>query len=154
MATTTIYIIRSRRTRLGRHVVKMGRTGSLQRRLEQLQSATDHHLEVVHAQPAPAWVEAMLHQEFAARRIRGEWFSLDEAELAWAIELMSGEVQPRRRGAQVARDRARRMARTRRATLERKRAAGLLPADGRARCTPAKVRTMTPEELDRMNHGR
>lgn len=146
---TSIYIIRARRSRQGRHIVKIGRTDSVPRRLAELQSASADRLEVVHEATAPGWVESMLHHEYAPRRIRGEWFSLTAAELDRAVQLIAGEVEPERWQAK----RAGRAARARKATAARRRAAGMAPADGRARCTPVRARPMTPEELDRMRQG-
>jgi hypothetical protein len=36
----------------------------------------------------PRWVEAGLHQEFAACRLEGEWFALDQRSVADVIRLL------------------------------------------------------------------
>lgn len=40
-------------------------------------------LDLIHQMPSndPRWVERMLHKRFALKRVRGEWFALDERDV-------------------------------------------------------------------------
>jgi hypothetical protein len=59
------------------------------KRLEEHQTGNPRDLELIHVTPAPApfRVESSLHQRFGPRRIRSEWFELNDDELNEAITL-------------------------------------------------------------------
>lgn len=71
----------------GRNAVKIGKSGScISHRFVSLQIANPDALRVVAAiaDPDPSALESRLHAMLDAKRIRGEWFSLTDAE---AIEI-------------------------------------------------------------------
>jgi hypothetical protein len=71
-----VYLIRG----AGKH--KIGRSKDPTARLEQIATGP-HRLELLHqiATDDTAKLEAYFHRAFAHRRVRGEWFKLDAAEL-------------------------------------------------------------------------
>lgn len=68
--------------------VKIGRTKSLEQRLASLQVGNHRRLQVLASAncPRPASVEASLHDRFRSKRLTGEWFSVDSATAANALE--------------------------------------------------------------------
>lgn len=46
--------------------------------------STPFDLELIHVMPSndPRWGESMLHRHFASKRVRGEWFMLDQQDVA------------------------------------------------------------------------
>jgi len=60
--------------------VKIGYTGSLRRRLWQMQSLSPYPIELLHSIPGDEFLEEYLHAKFSHLRHRGEWF-LRDAEL-------------------------------------------------------------------------
>lgn len=76
----------------GRGAVKIGKSGScIQSRFISLQTASPDPLQIVAviADPSPETLEADLHLRLANKRIRGEWFAMDDAE-AVAIAIGHG----------------------------------------------------------------
>lgn len=76
--TSGVYFISN-----GRGFVKIGKSGSCMRsRFIALQIACPETLRVVAviADPSPDALEAALHARLAAKRIRGEWFAMDDQE--------------------------------------------------------------------------
>lgn len=68
----------------GRDAYKIGWTdGPVEKRLNMLQVGSPDELSIVHIEPhiSPAVLERELHRRFAAKRIRGEWFQLDQDDL-------------------------------------------------------------------------
>lgn len=73
----TVYFIR----RMDTEVVKIGISSSPERRLSQLQSASEIPLELLGVIPTSYAEEALeiehrLHKEFHSRKLNGEWFNL------------------------------------------------------------------------------
>lgn len=68
-------------------LVKIGHTGCLRRRLVPLRRefGPGEVVHLMHAKccdwKATARLETLLHRRFAAKRVHGEWFRLDEADL-------------------------------------------------------------------------
>lgn len=54
--------------------IKIGWTGDLHRRMQNLQSATHETIEVLATLPGDAILEAHLHERFAECKLHGEWF--------------------------------------------------------------------------------
>src|SRR5688572_18714460 len=75
-----VYIIR-----LGRHC-KIGITKNMRRRMISIQGSNPEHLEIVHTIPTNNMrrAERQIHEQFASRRIRGEWFDLSDDDIAVA----------------------------------------------------------------------
>ena len=63
---------------------KIGRSNDLMGRLSQLRTGQSGALVLVHtiATDDPPGIEAYWHRRFAARRIKGEWFKLDSADVS------------------------------------------------------------------------
>jgi len=93
--TGEIYFIRERDRKSGNHspYVKIRMVSDTERgsfkRLEEHQTGNPRDLELIHVTPTPApfRVESSLHQRFGPRRIRSEWFELNDDELNEAITL-------------------------------------------------------------------
>jgi hypothetical protein len=64
-------------------VCKIGITGNIERRIEEMQIGCPFNLFAVgvYAVERPAIVEMMLHSFFYKKRVRGEWFKLDQADI-------------------------------------------------------------------------
>ena len=75
----TVYIVRANRD----DVYKIGFTSTLFRRLSLLDRELPHGVELVESIKTlePARLERMLHTEFSAKRVRGEWFQLSKEDL-------------------------------------------------------------------------
>lgn len=74
-----LYLIRA-----ANGLTKIGRARSPKHRLCRMRSESPVVLELIHeslVEDAPG-AEADLHAEFAAKRSHGEWFSLDDADIA------------------------------------------------------------------------
>lgn len=67
-------------------VYKIGSSKDPSARLQSL-GTMPFGLELLHQMPSndPHWVERMLHKRFGPKRVRGEWFALDEREVAAII---------------------------------------------------------------------
>lgn len=93
--TGEIYFIRERDRKSGNHspYVKIGMVRDTERgsikRLEEHQTGNPRDLELRHVTLtlAPFRVERSLHQRFGPRRVRSEWFELNDEELTEAITL-------------------------------------------------------------------
>lgn len=74
-----IYLIRA-----ANGLVKIGRSVNVQKRFEVLNSTSPIPLELLEFWPVDdaVSVEAKLHDRYVDKRIRGEWFALDENDIA------------------------------------------------------------------------
>ena len=70
--TSWIYFIRQG----GQEVVKIGRSESPQRRLDELQTGNPHTLNLMGVIPESNWTEKTLHDRFDELHMRGEWYRL------------------------------------------------------------------------------
>lgn len=70
---------------------KIGLTNSIERRLAEMQTGCPHLLFALRCYEVknPVAVEAMLHAFFHKKRIRGEWFKLDDTDLAYIDDAMA-----------------------------------------------------------------
>jgi hypothetical protein len=64
---------------------KIGRTNDLNQRMTQIQPKLPFETELIHTIETsdPASDESYLHRKFASKRTNGEWFELDEGDIAW-----------------------------------------------------------------------
>lgn len=76
----TVYCIRSE---CG--AVKIGVAKDVQRRLDNLQIGSPLGLEIVGVIPGDETLERELHERFAARRTRGEWFNDSDGAISGAF---------------------------------------------------------------------
>ncbi|KPC89558.1 hypothetical protein ADL27_40450, partial [Streptomyces sp. NRRL F-6602] len=67
--------------------VKIGRTRSVETRLQSLQTSHPEALQVLWRERGGAELEAHLHTRFASRRIRGEWFDFAGVDAAKLIAM-------------------------------------------------------------------
>jgi hypothetical protein len=69
---------------------KIGIARNVERRRDAIQTGSPVPVFVIAAAFVndPRWVEAGLHQEFAACRLEGEWFALDQRSVADVIRLL------------------------------------------------------------------
>jgi hypothetical protein len=74
--------------------VKIGFTYDLEERLRKIRLGTPEPLTVIHKVETRfyAELEKMLHERFANKRLRGEWFALNEDDLNYVFSLRSEEV--------------------------------------------------------------
>lgn len=72
----------------GEPAVKIGITSNVPARLSALQMAHHRPLNVIGIMPGGGREEAALHARFAAHRLRGEWFRLDD-EIAGFVAALS-----------------------------------------------------------------
>lgn len=74
-----------------RHLVKIGTSRDVPRRLRALQTSSPHALEVLWQGRGGPALEAHLHERFATRRVRGEWFDFTgvDAEVLIAAAALS-----------------------------------------------------------------
>ena len=81
-----VYFIRAQ----GTNLIKIGRTTSLQDRLNTLQTGCPHQLELIIAvaHPDSPSIEKRLHQKFERYGTTGEWFALSE-DIIRSLELFS-----------------------------------------------------------------
>lgn len=87
-----IYFIRKK----GTDEVKIGISEAPANRLLQLQHASGTELEIVRTVPGHEGLEKRLHQHFADKRLKGEWFKIAQPEIDAVIKkiqrrLVSGE---------------------------------------------------------------
>jgi hypothetical protein len=63
--------------------VKIGVARDVKRRLLEMQTACPYELHIIHAWPRsdPFGFEQWLHKQLEAKRYRGEWFKITDAEL-------------------------------------------------------------------------
>jgi hypothetical protein len=69
----------------GRGFYKIGQTnGPVHKRLSMLQIGSPDDLAITHVEPHanPAELERELHRQFSSKRKRGEWFELDQNDIA------------------------------------------------------------------------
>lgn len=62
---------------------KIGITDDVRKRLSQIQTSTPFNVKLIHSIPlANAWLlEKHLHERFAKKRVRGEWFKLSSDDV-------------------------------------------------------------------------
>lgn len=77
-----IYFVRP--SRASGALTKIGFASDLKKRLQSLQIGSPEPLEIIAAAPADKSEEHMLHEFFAAKRVRGEWFDLTDDDLVSA----------------------------------------------------------------------
>ena len=90
-----IYFIKERDRIAGANssYVKIGMVGDTERgskeRLSEHQTGNPRDLELHHVveTPSPFRVEKYLHQQFGSRRVRSEWFALDDETLGQAVQV-------------------------------------------------------------------
>ena len=73
----------------GTTLVKIGRAGNVERRLEALQTSMPHRLEILHTrwEEDIRFVEKALHRLLQAFRTRGEWFQVERVALKEWMEM-------------------------------------------------------------------
>jgi hypothetical protein len=88
-ATGRVYAIRSDAGQ-----IKLGFTkGPVETRRSGLQTGSPHRLQVIADWPGTPYDEQLLHQQFAARRLAGEWF--DDADRCISEHVCELEVKAR-----------------------------------------------------------
>lgn len=70
-----IYLIKSA------GLYKIGFSANVEQRIRDLQSANAEPLQLVTSWPGSLYVEKYAHRQFAHKRVRGEWFDLDDHDL-------------------------------------------------------------------------
>lgn len=75
--------------------VKIGVSGSPLNRLKDIQPYCPLPLKLQYAEYSPnaTGLEVKLHQEFASKRVRNEWFCLNDDDLRQAMEILDKERQ-------------------------------------------------------------
>jgi len=77
--------------------VKIGRTNNLSERLQALQIGSPYHLDVIGiiTTDVAAEVESAIHDEFADKCVRGEWFNLNYHEISELLAMceIGGELK-------------------------------------------------------------
>lgn len=75
---------------------KIGFSSNPRNRAKNLQTGSPHKVWVVHVIRTYCyrWIEKMLHDHFATKRERGEWFKLDDADVAYIKSLDSSGFAP------------------------------------------------------------
>lgn len=81
-----VYLIRNEDNGL----VKIGWSGNPELRFKRLHTLTGANLTFLWSLQGGKTVERHLHNNFAAKRKQGEWFDLDETDIAYINELMGG----------------------------------------------------------------
>ena len=78
----------------GRHGHKIGYSVDAEKRISGMQTGSVHELQIVHTikTSRPQACEQWLHELFADKRLRGEWFSLTQGDLA--IIMRIGRWEP------------------------------------------------------------
>lgn len=81
---STVYMIRCN------DMYKIGFSDSPHKRLEGLQIGNPYHLELIWEDKVPNYlqIEEGLHQKFASKRERGEWFKLDSEDIEFVLSLV------------------------------------------------------------------
>lgn len=76
---TNIYFLRAKATGL----IKIGRSENVSRRVAKLQTGSSEPLELIGSirDSSGGLLETAIHRDFAAARVRGEWFAPDPALL-------------------------------------------------------------------------
>lgn len=85
--TKTVYLISAADT----NVYKIGYTGrDIKERLKTLQTSSANQLTCLYHRKVPSgrWLERMLHNHYASKRMVGEWFNLTDAEVKECIDLI------------------------------------------------------------------
>lgn len=87
-----IYLIRG----VGTRYCKIGLAANLGRRLDQLDVLMPFKIEVLHTFPSEDLHrdERVLHARFSNKRVEGEWFVLDDDDVAWISSIECGDMQP------------------------------------------------------------
>ncbi|WP_443052756.1 GIY-YIG nuclease family protein [Streptomyces sp. NBC_00299] len=76
--------------------VKIGKTGNVEKRLRQLQTASPFPLRVWWSrETADPDLEAKLHRHFADKRMSGEWFQFDEANWLHQVDEAADNLEER-----------------------------------------------------------
>lgn len=73
------------------HMVKIGYTSDLGRRMKEIQSACAERIDCLGTAPGGRPLEAALHRQFASARRHGEWFELTGVERTELRARLSGE---------------------------------------------------------------
>lgn len=73
-----------------RRLVKIGTSVDVSRRLRSMQTSSPRELEILWQAEGGAALEAHLHESFAARRVRGEWFDFSNVD---AVSLISAAAR-------------------------------------------------------------
>lgn len=79
------YVYLMKNTRNG--LVKIGISSNPKYREATLQSE-EPEIEMLFSAPGSESIEGCLHRKFQRKRVRGEWFKLDESELQIAVEIV------------------------------------------------------------------
>lgn len=68
---------------------KIGKTTALAKRIGHFDTMLPFEVRVVHVIESKDCnaLEAMLHRHFESKRVRGEWFALSDADIAWLLKL-------------------------------------------------------------------
>jgi len=75
-------------------LTKIGRTNNLLSRMHHFTTKLPYELteSLILETENSSKLEAKLHSHFANKRVRGEWFMLDEKDISWASLLKKGDV--------------------------------------------------------------
>lgn len=95
-----IYILKSG------DLYKIGQSAKPRKRLRQLRTGSSLPIEVVYTMRTPHYkfVEKILHNRLADKRVRGEWFALSETDLQYIMQMDEVGGTPRGRAYQNAYD--------------------------------------------------
>jgi hypothetical protein len=77
----------------GTNLVKIGWTADLQRRFDQLQTASPHRLRLLAVHIGPREVEKAYHRDLAPYRQRGEWFFLTHEVRRWLVRCLNSHYE-------------------------------------------------------------
>lgn len=125
------------------HLVKIGRTNNVSKRLGELQRMSPIRLEVLWQTEGGSWLEAALHRTFKDARAHGEWFEFPHGNAAERVssvitELMTQAAEEQR----VREERARKRRLGRKARKLRK--VWISPSRLKARRRKQEERNKTP----------
>lgn len=74
---------------------KIGHTKNLEARVSELQTGNAERLIIITVIQShdPVFLEGCLHRKYEKKRIRGEWFSLDEEDVAYLKNLDTHQLR-------------------------------------------------------------